>query len=255
MKYTPTKIQALTACAGLLGSLVASGAHAQAAPPSSVTLYGLIDAGVEYVNKVDGKGSLQRMPSNTGSLPSRVGFRGSEDLGNGLRAVFTAEMGFAPDQGTAGQGGRLFGRQAFVGLAGPWGAVTAGRQYSMLFWSMLDADIIGPAVHGIGSLDSYIPNARADNALAYRGTFGALQLGAQYSLGRDAVNAGPSPVPFPFPRHIPQETHHAYATSPFHPGAGQRGRPGLIRPAVGFCPDPAAGPGQDHVRLPAWLCG
>lgn len=194
MKYTPTTMQALTACAGLLGSLVASGAHAQAAPPSSVTLYGLIDAGVEYVNKVDGKGSLQRMPSNTGSLPSRVGFRGSEDLGNGLRAVFTAEMGFAPDQGTAGQGGRLFGRQAFVGLAGPWGAVTAGRQYSMLFWSMLDADIIGPAVHGIGSLDSYIPNARADNALAYRGTFGALQLGAQYSLGRDAVNAGPSPV-------------------------------------------------------------
>ena len=70
MKYTPTTMQALTACAGLLGSLVASGAHAQAAPPSSVTLYGLIDAGVEYVNKVDGKGSLQRMPSNTGSLPS-----------------------------------------------------------------------------------------------------------------------------------------------------------------------------------------
>ena len=59
MKYTPTTMQALTACAGLLGSLVASGAHAQAAPPSSVTLYGLIDAGVEYVNKVDGKGSLQ----------------------------------------------------------------------------------------------------------------------------------------------------------------------------------------------------
>ena len=51
----------------LLGSLAASGAHAQAAPPSSVTLYGLIDAGVEYVNKVDGKGSIQRMPSNTGS--------------------------------------------------------------------------------------------------------------------------------------------------------------------------------------------
>ena len=173
----------------------AVGAYAQSAPPpSSVTLYGLIDAGVEVVSNVADKGTIQRMPSNTGSVPSRVGFRGNEDLGNGLRAVFTAEMGFAPDMGTSAQGGRLFGRQAFVGLAGPWGAVTVGRQYSMLFWSMMDSDVVGPAVYAIGSLDPYIPNSRADNALAYRGTFGGLQLGAQYSFGRDTVNAGPSPV-------------------------------------------------------------
>ena len=173
----------------------AVGAYAQSAPPpSSVTLYGLIDAGVEIVSNVADKGTIQRMPSNTGSVPSRVGFRGNEDLGNGLRAVFTAEMGFAPDMGTSAQGGRLFGRQAFVGLAGPWGAVTVGRQYSMLFWSMMDSDVVGPAVYAIGSLDPYIPNSRADNALAYRGTFGGLQLGAQYSFGRDTVNAGPSPV-------------------------------------------------------------
>ena len=82
----------------------AVGAYAQSAPPpSSVTLYGLIDAGVEIVSNVADKGTIQRMPSNTGSVPSRVGFRGNEDLGNGLRAVFTAEMGFAPDQGTSGQ--------------------------------------------------------------------------------------------------------------------------------------------------------
>lgn len=184
--------------AALVGTAAAFAAHAQtppAAPASSVNLYGLIDVGVEHVNNVGASGSgLTRMPSNTGTLPSRLGLRGSEDLGGGLRAVFTLEMGIAPDQGTLGQGGRGFGRQSFVGLQGGWGTVSAGRQYSMIFLSMLDADVIGPAVYALGSLDSYIPNARADNSLAYRGTFSGLTVGAEYSFGRDAVNAGPSPA-------------------------------------------------------------
>ncbi|WP_311220577.1 MULTISPECIES: porin [unclassified Acidovorax] len=185
-------------CAALVGTTAALAAHAQTPPPpaaSSVSMFGLVDIGVERVNNVGASGSgLTRMPTNTGTFPSRLGFRGSEDLGGGLRAVFTLEMGFAPDQGTLAQGGRGFGRQSFVGLAGPWGAVTAGRQYSMIYWSMFDADVIGPAVYAPGSLDSYLPNARADNSLAYRGTFSGLTLGAQYSFGRDTVNAGPSPV-------------------------------------------------------------
>ncbi|APW37779.1 hypothetical protein RD110_11710 [Rhodoferax koreense] len=183
--------------AALLGAAALSAqvcAHAQGAPASAVTLYGIIDAGIEVVNKVNGVGSIQRMPSNTGMMPSRVGMRGTEDLGGGLRGVFTLEMGFAPDTGVSGQGGRLFGRQSFVGLAGPWGSVTLGRQYSMLFWSVLDSDLIGPAIYALGSLDPYIPNARADNSVAYRGTFGGWNLGAGYSFGRDTVNAGPSPV-------------------------------------------------------------
>ena len=173
--------------------LLCAGA-ATSAQAQNVTLYGLVDTGIERLDNTSTGGSITRMPSIAGSAASRWGLRGSEDLGNGLKAVFTLESGFGLDTGETQQGGRAFGRQAFVGLSGQWGTLSLGRQYSMLFWSMLDADIIGPAVHGIGSLDSYIPNARADNALAYRGTFGALQLGAQYSLGRDAVNAGPSPV-------------------------------------------------------------
>lgn len=175
----------LTAVAGLAAT---STIHAQ-----NVTLYGVIDTGVERVSNT-ASGALTRMPSNTGILPSRWGMRGKEDLGGGLSAVFTLESGFAPDTGTLGQGGRLFGRQSHVGLSGDWGAVTAGRQYSMLFWSLLDADIVGPSVFGIGSLDAYIPNARHDNAVVYRGKFDALSVGASYSLGRDTVNAGPSPV-------------------------------------------------------------
>ena len=85
------------------------------------------------------------------------------------------------------------GRQAFVGISAPWGTITLGRQYSMLFWSQLDADILGPSMFGSGSLDSYLPNARVDNAIAYRGTFSGVTLGATYSPGRDSVNAGPSP--------------------------------------------------------------
>ena len=168
-------------------------AFAQA--PAGVTLYGVLDTGIEYVTNVGPTGmGITRMPGNTGSVPSRWGMRGSEDLGNGLRANFNLESGFTPDTGTSGQGGRLFGRQANLGLSGSWGAVTLGRQSTMLFYSMLQSDLLGPNLHGLSALDSYIPNARADNALGYRGTFNGFTVGATYSFGRDAVNAGPNPT-------------------------------------------------------------
>ncbi|WP_295957084.1 porin [Rhodoferax sp.] len=184
-----TSHRALTALAALSALATAGAVHAQ-----SVTLYGLIDTGVETVSNTATAGRITRVPSNTGILPSRVGMRGKEDLGGGLNAVFALEMGVAPDTGASGQGGRLFGRQSYVGLGSDWGTVTVGRQYSMLYWSMMDADIVGPSVFGLGSLDAYIPNARHDNAIAYRGKFDGLSVGASYSLGRDTVNAGPSPV-------------------------------------------------------------
>lgn len=179
----------------IAAAVTAVAATAVYAQNSSVAIYGLIDTGVEYVTNVGATGgNLTRMPSNTATLPSRIGFRGTEDLGGGLKAVFTLENGFGADTGTLGQGGRLFGRQAFVGLSDSWGTVSLGRQYTMLFWSTLDADLLGPNIYSSSSIDSYIPNARADNAIGYRGTFGGLTIGATYSLGRDTVNAGPSPA-------------------------------------------------------------
>ena len=172
---------------------VAAAALASATPCAcaEVALYGLIDVAVEHVTNVGASGAgLNRMPSTTGSLPSRVGIRGSEDLGDGLRAIFILEQGFAPDMGTFTQGGRAWGRQALVGFSGGWGALTLGRQYTMLYWSILDADILGTNIYGSGSLDPYVPNSRTDNAIAYRGTFAGLTLGATFSAGRDAVNAG-----------------------------------------------------------------
>lgn len=157
----------------------------------SVTLYGVVDNGVEYVNRVgaDHHG-LVRMNNLSGTVPSRWGLRGTEDLGGGLKSAFVLESGFAPDSGVSNQASRLFGRQAWVGLSSPWGQVALGRQYSMLFWATLDSDTLGPNTFGTSSLDSYMANPRTDNAISYKGTFGGLTLGATYSFGRDAAPAG-----------------------------------------------------------------
>lgn len=173
----------------------------------SVTVYGLLDVGVEAVNHVGpNSSSVWRMPMNTNTAPSRLGVRGSEDLGGGLLAQFALEMGIDPGTGLTLQGGRGWGRQSWVGLTGPWGTVSLGRQYTMTFWSGLSADILGGGIYGTGSLDSYLPNARADNAVVWRKSFDGLDLGATYSFGRDAVNGGPSPAGTNCPGELPDDS-------------------------------------------------
>lgn len=164
-------------------------AQAQSAtkPVPGLLLYGIIDTGVEYVSNVGPqKSGLVRQPSLTGSLPSRWGLRGAEDLGGGMNAVFVLESGFSPDQGTSNQSGRLFGRQAYVGLNGPWGTVSAGRLYSQIYWSLI-GDTMGPNIYAAGLLDAYLPNARVDNAIDYTFTYSGFTVAATYSFGRDAV--------------------------------------------------------------------
>jgi predicted porin len=172
----------------LVGALAAVPVVAAA---QSVTLYGVLDTGVEYVNRIGAAGhDVVRMPNLTGTVPSRWGLRGTEDLGGGLKSVFVLESGFAPDSGTSGQGGRLFGRQAFVGLSDDrWGQITFGRQFTMQFWSTLDSDILTSNVYGGNALDSFRANPRADNAIGYKGKFGGVTIGGTYSFGRDSVNA------------------------------------------------------------------
>ncbi|AOK43728.1 porin [Burkholderia vietnamiensis] len=97
-------------------------AHAQ----SSVTLYGVLDAGITYQSNVASK-SLWSMGS--GVDQSRFGLRGSEDLGGGLKAIFTLESGFGIGNGKLSNNGGMFNRQAFVGLSSQYGTVTLGRQY------------------------------------------------------------------------------------------------------------------------------
>lgn len=184
MKHTKALLAA-GACA-----LAATGAHAQ----SSVTLYGIIDTGVEFVSHANAAGDhVVRMPGVTGELPSRWGLRGTEDLGGGYQAVFALESGFNVRGGDLGQGGRLFGRQAFVGLKSGFGTLAFGRQYTMTYLALQGADIIGPDIYGLGSFDAYVPNGRSDNAVTYVGTYRGVTLGAAYSFGRDGAGTGNSP--------------------------------------------------------------
>jgi general bacterial porin, GBP family len=126
-------VKKLSLAVAVCGAFAASAANAQ----SSVTLYGLIDAGIAYTNDVangpTGHGS-SRVALTSGNINgSRFGLRGSEDLGGGLKAVFVLENGFNVNNGTLGQNSRLFGRQAFVGLsANDYGTVTMGRQYDSM---------------------------------------------------------------------------------------------------------------------------
>src|ERR1700754_65523 len=94
---------------------ITSSVHAQ----SSVTLYGIVDAGLIYSNNV-AKGSAHGalFQATSGEINgSRFGLRGAEDLGGGLKAIFVLENGFNVENGKLGQDNKLFGRQAFVGLS------------------------------------------------------------------------------------------------------------------------------------------
>jgi predicted porin len=95
---------------------------------SSVTLYGLIDEGIDFTNNA-GSGSAVRMQSGD-YAGSRWGVKGSEDLGGGTKAIFLLENGFDVNSGELGQADRMFGRQAYVGLTSTnYGSLTLGRQY------------------------------------------------------------------------------------------------------------------------------
>ncbi|OAJ52483.1 hypothetical protein A6V36_13820 [Paraburkholderia ginsengiterrae] len=166
-------------------------AHAQ----SSVTLYGIIDTGIDWENHVangpgqkTSSGSAVRMTSLSSSLPSRWGLRGDEDLGNNLHAIFELENGFSPSTGVLENGGRLFGRSAWVGVQTPYGTVKFGRQINMTYVGLLRSTVLGPSLYSIASLDPYLPNARSDNAVSYLGTYQHFVLGATYSFGRDAAS-------------------------------------------------------------------
>ncbi|VWC19096.1 porin [Burkholderia arboris] len=112
----------IVAAVASVAASFATVAHAQ----SSVTLYGLVDAGITYQSNIAGK---SRWAMGSGIDQSRFGLRGSEDLGGGLRAIFTLESGFNIGNGSFTNNSGMFNRQAFVGLSSQYGTVTLGKQY------------------------------------------------------------------------------------------------------------------------------
>jgi len=179
-----------------LAMLGATGvAHAQ----SSVTLYGIVDTGITLLHGVansSGVNQGNQVSMTPGNLSGdRFGLKGSEDLGGGLKTIFQLENGFHVNDGTLGQGKRMFGRQAFVGLTGDsWGTVTAGRQYDPL------VDLVQPVqgdnwLGGIfstpGDIDNADNSARVNNAIKYASpVWSGLQFEAMYSFGGVAGTTG-----------------------------------------------------------------
>lgn len=170
-----------------LGAVSATSAHAD------VTLYGILDTYIGYTN-AGGKGAQTAMQSG-GLAASRIGIRGSEDLGGGLRATFDLENGILTNSGAATDSTLAFSRNAWVGLGTPYGEVRFGRQNSTLLLMHSKFDAFSGGTYG-----SFLHNAssftfRYDNMISYWSpdiagfTFSAgASLGGQTSP-HDALNA------------------------------------------------------------------
>ncbi|MBO9328680.1 porin [Achromobacter xylosoxidans] len=180
----------------LLAAALLAGFAGVAQAETSVTLYGIIDTGIGY-NKVKGNNPVTGESfdgSRIGMINgvqngSRWGLRGSEDLGDGLRAVFQLESGFNSGNGNSAQGGRLFGRQATIGLASDsWGQLDFGRQtnISSKYFGSIDpfGASFGQANIGMGM--SAMNTVRWDNMVMYQTpSFSGFQFGAGYSFSVD----------------------------------------------------------------------
>jgi general bacterial porin, GBP family len=163
----------------LLALAVLSAVAGVASAQSSVTLYGLVDIGLGRLDpKAAGVANTTGVVSGIQS-GSRVGLRGSEDLGGGLKAIFNLEHGFSADDGTQGQG-RMWGRWAWAGVEGSFGQVRLGRQWAAGFELFGAVDPWGTGFNDAGSQSVFASaNAiRVNNALVYRspivGGFGAV---------------------------------------------------------------------------------
>ena len=177
-------ITALAALAALSSSALAQ---------SGVTISGMVDLGI--VRESGGSGGPVTKVTSGVENGSRIVFRGNEDLGDGNSAIFLLESGFQADTGALGQGGLLFGRQAYVGLASQrWGTLTLGRQYTPNYLIM--AGVADPFAAGLAGVFSAVfanSGARVNNAVKYvtprfKGVFAEALYGAGEVQGDN--NAG-----------------------------------------------------------------
>ncbi|MFT4068070.1 porin [Paraburkholderia sp.] len=180
----------------MAGILLAGVIPTVASAQSSVTLYGVTD--VFIANFRQGSQNATSMNSG-GGMGSRWGLRGVEDLGGGIQAIFVLESGFNVNNGTLGQGGALFGRQAFVGLrSDTLGTLRFGRLQTPGYDWSLNYDAIGlPSVGVLGTLAGGDPRtwafnpftdpARVNNGIQYTSpTWHSLTLSAVHSLSGNA---------------------------------------------------------------------
>ncbi|HEY4295271.1 MAG TPA: porin [Paraburkholderia sp.] len=172
-----------------VSAAVSAAFAAPADAQTSVTLYGVIDEGINYTNNV-GHGHVYELASGF-AQGSRWGLKGAEELGGGLKAIFQIENGFDLSSGRLEQGGRMFGRQAFVGLSSePYGTLTFGRQYDSMVDYLAQTTANG---NWAGQLFSHpLDNDNTDNSFRLDNTvkytspsISGFKFGGTYSFSND----------------------------------------------------------------------
>lgn len=209
--------------------LSALGLAGMASAQSSVTIFGVVDATLAH-----GSGSVaNRTQMLRGGLTTpRLGFRGVEDLGGGMSAHFWLESGMNTDDGTGGTtntnnqstgtsggGGMTFARRATVGLAGAWGEVRAGRDYTPQYWGFIGGDPFGNV--GVGASINYtasitgVTTVRASNSIGYFSPkMGGFSVNLMHYRGENASNTATADD------GTGTGIRLAYANGPFSAGVG-----------------------------------
>lgn len=179
-------------------------ASAQAAPSGNVTIYGLYDLAVRRATNANAARDANITTEDGIFTGTRWGLRGTEDLGGGLRAVFNVEAGFHPGTGQTLQGtatadygqeassNRLWGREAWVGVRGPWGGVLLGRQYTVAHALAARFQPLGNANNAALSVFSSHHIARQDNVVRYDHKLGDVEVLASYTVGGQASTSANS---------------------------------------------------------------
>jgi predicted porin len=161
---------------------------------STVTLYGIVDMGYNTVKQTTGSTvNAKTAGFNSIQSGSRLGFRGTEDLGGGLKANFTLEYAVQPEEATTS----MANRQSFIGLGGGFGALNIGRQYTPVHGVQGAMDTNGNAVQA-GWLAGLTNLVRADDLITYTSpnfsgftaTVGASLAGSETSSAPGATKAG-----------------------------------------------------------------
>jgi predicted porin len=168
--------------AGVTCALAVAGANAQ----SSVTLYGLVDGGIQYLTNANKAGKSQWSTASGSYLPSRFGFRGREDLGAGYSAFFSLENGFNVNDGTVATSSSFFNRFALVGLETPYGSVSLGRQGSVQYDKTVFYEPLYYANYSQLSLNAApISIFKLNNTVKYTSkSYGGFDVEAQYGFGQ-----------------------------------------------------------------------
>jgi predicted porin len=154
---------------------------------STLTTYGIVDMGLVVDN---GAASVEKLGSGVQS-GTRLGFKGTEDLGNNMKALFVLETGIAADQGGFGAGASniAFARQSFLGLQSDVGTLTLGRQYTPFFLAL--NGVADPFASGLaGNAQNLIPHSgiRMNNAVKYvTPIFSGISGEVAYGFGENAA--------------------------------------------------------------------